>query len=78
VSPSEIAECGGAIGMGYSLEDAIGEANDVAGSIKGEGLSYDSGALRKAMECIRNGNKLGLTWGVFIGANYGDEVSDRA
>ena len=74
-SPSEIAECCGAIGLGNTLEDAIAEATEVAEGVKGHGLTFDSGALRKVMESIRTGNKLGLTWGRLTqGSNgYGEE-----
>lgn len=62
VSVSEIEEMAGAIGMGDTLEEAIREAYEGAESIKGEGVRYDSGALNKALECVREGEKLDLTF----------------
>lgn len=62
VSVSEIEEMAGAIGMGNTLEDAIAQAYEVADGVSGDGVKYDSGALKKALECVANGEELGLTF----------------
>lgn len=62
VSVSEIEELGGAIGMGDTLEEAIREAYEVAEGVVGDGVKYDSGVLQKALECVAQGEQLGLTF----------------
>lgn len=63
ISPSEIEEFGAAVGMGNSVADAIADAFDAADSVKGYQVNYDAGAFDKALECIRDGEGLGLPWG---------------
>jgi hypothetical protein len=63
VSVSEIAEMGGAIGMGDSMEDAIAEAYEIAESVEGADVKYDSGALNKTLESVKEGLKLDIIWG---------------
>jgi phosphoribosylamine-glycine ligase len=63
VSVSEIAEMGGAIGMGDSMEDAIAEAYEIAESVEGADVKYDSGALNKTLESVKDGLKLDIIWG---------------
>lgn len=67
VSMNEIAEMGGAIGLGDTMEAAIAEATEVAKSIKGTGISYDSGALTKVLETVHEGENLGIRWSDFTG-----------
>ena len=67
MSVNEIAELGGAIGLGDTMEEAVAEAEEVAQSIKGTGITYDSGALTKALETVHEGEKLGIRWSDFVG-----------
>ena len=62
VSPSEIAECGAAIGMGASLAQATEEALSVAESVKGRELGFDAGSVTELMETIQTGERLGIQW----------------
>lgn len=62
VSPTEIAECGGACGMGSTLTQALEEACDVAEGIKGRELGWDAGSLQEMTEAIKTGTELGLSW----------------
>jgi phosphoribosylamine-glycine ligase len=62
VSPSEIAECGAACGLGASLAQATEEALSVAESVKGRELGFDAGSVTELMETIQTGEKLGITW----------------
>jgi len=64
-----VAELGGAIGMGDSLADAIAEAYEVADTIDGCDIKWDSGALRKAIEAAQDGEKLDITFGA---TDYGE------
>ena len=66
VSMNEITEMGGAIGLGDTMEEAIEEATEVAKSIKGTGITYDSGALTKALETVHEGEELGIRWSNFM------------
>lgn len=72
VSMNEIAELGGAIGLGDTMEEAVAEAEEVAQSIKGTGITYDSGALTRALETVHEGEKLGIRWSNFIGGESSD------
>ena len=60
VSPSEIAEFGAAIGIGDTIEEAVAQASEAAESVKGFQVTYDGSALEKALECVKQGNQLGL------------------
>jgi hypothetical protein len=74
VSMNEIAELGGAIGLGDTMETAVAEASEVAKSIKGTGINFDSGALTKALETVHEGEKLGIRWSDFEGeSNHAEE-----
>lgn len=73
VSMNEIAELGAALGLGDTMEEAIAEATEVAKSIKGTGINYDSGALTKALETVHEGEQLGIRWSDFMG-----EVEEHA
>lgn len=63
VSPAEIEEFGGAVGMGNTVEEAIADAFDAADSVSGYQVHFDTGALDKAIECIKEGETLDLPWG---------------
>lgn len=63
VSPAEIEECGGAVGYGSTVAEAIEDCFDAADSVKGYQVHFSSGALNEAIECIRNGESVGLPWG---------------
>ena len=63
VSPAELEEQGGAIGLGATVEEALEDAIDAADSIEGREVKYDAGALEKIAEAIQKGNGLGLNWG---------------
>jgi hypothetical protein len=69
VSVSEIAEMGGAIGMGDTMEQAVEEAFEVADTVEGADIKWDSGALNKTLEAIRDGERLGIEWS----SPYGEE-----
>lgn len=74
VSVSEIPEMGGVVGMGNSMEDAVREAYEVAESVEGADIKYDSGALNKILETIEDGRELGISWS---GDLYGEESGQR-
>ena len=63
VSPAELEEQGGAVGLGSTVEAALEDAIDAADSVEGREVKYDSGALEKIAEAIQKGNDLGLEWG---------------
>lgn len=63
VSPAEIKECMGAVGLGTTLADAMEDAIDAAESIEGRDIAYDKGALEELTEVIQRGNEIGLNWG---------------
>ena len=67
VSMSEIPELGAALGLGDTMEEAVAEAEEVAKSVKGTGISYDSGALTKALKTVSEGESLGIRWSNFAG-----------
>jgi phosphoribosylamine-glycine ligase len=62
VSPSEIAECGAACGLGANLEQAMAEALEVAESVKGRELTFDAGAVAELTDTIETGERLGIGW----------------
>lgn len=62
VSPAELEEQGGACGMGSTLEEAVEEALDAVGSIKGREVHYDTGFMDHIQESIEKGEQLGLAW----------------
>lgn len=62
VSVSEIEEMAGAIGMGDNLADTIAMAYEVAEGVVGDGVKYDSGVLQKALECVAQGEGMGLNF----------------
>lgn len=62
VSPAELEEMGGAVGIANTVEDALMEAIDAVESIKGREVKYDAGALEKIAESIEKGEQLGLSW----------------
>jgi phosphoribosylamine-glycine ligase len=62
VSPSEIAECGAAVGLGTTLSQAMEEAVEVMEGIKGREVKYDAGALEELTEAIETAEKLGINW----------------
>ena len=64
---SEIPELGAALGLGDTMEEAVAEAEEVAKSVKGTGISYDSGALTKALKTVSEGESLGIRWSNFAG-----------
>lgn len=66
VSPSEIAECGSAVGLGTTLGQAMAEAIDVADGVKGRELVYDAGALQDLTDAIEQGEKLGIDWNSYL------------
>lgn len=75
VSPAHIPEFGGAVGIGNSMAEAIEIALAAAESVKGMGVSYGDDTFDKIMETIKEGDGLGLDWGVFTGGlTYGSEA----
>ncbi len=62
VSPAELEEQGGAVGLGSTVAEALEDAIDAADSIKGREVTYQAGALEKLSEAIQTGNELGLKW----------------
>ena len=62
VSPAELEEQGGAVGMANSVADALAEAIEAAESIKGREVKFDAGSLEKISEAISKGEELGLEW----------------
>lgn len=62
ISPSEIAECAAACGMGSTLSQALEEAVNTAEGIKGREITWDEGALEELTESIETGDKLGISW----------------
>lgn len=65
ISPSKIAEFGGAIGLGDTLSEAVSIALEAAESVTGYQVTFQEDALDKVMECIEKGEKLQLSWGEF-------------
>lgn len=62
VVPEEFPEFGGAVGIGDTLEDAIGAAFEAAESVDGHRVHFEAAAMSEALETIKAGEKLGLTW----------------
>jgi hypothetical protein len=67
VSPVQIEEFAGAVGLGNSVEDAIADAFDAAESVRGYQVQYDVGAFDKVLQCIQDGESLDLPWGRMVG-----------
>jgi hypothetical protein len=63
VSPAQLEEQGGAIGLGSTLEEAMEDAWDAVNSIEGRDVMFDTGFMDKINEAIQKGNELGLNWG---------------
>ncbi len=61
-APLGIREIGAAIGLGDSLEDAVGAALEHAESVEGLELEFDRNALNAAMESIEQGREFGIEW----------------
>lgn len=62
VSPAELEEQGGAVGLGSTVAEALEDAVDAAESIQGREVKFDAGSLEKIAEAIQKGNALGLEW----------------
>jgi hypothetical protein len=65
VSPNQIEEFAGAVGLADSMSDACDEAFEAAESIEGDRVSFSKDALREILETIEAGEKLGLGFGEF-------------
>lgn len=65
-SPLKIPECIGAGGLGDSIHDAIAEAIEVAESVESNDVKFDASAFDEILDTIKTGDKLELTFGVFI------------
>jgi hypothetical protein len=63
VSPAELREFGAACGWGDSLTDATEQAIEAAESVKGDEVEFDAASLRRLLDTINDGRKLGLSWG---------------
>jgi hypothetical protein len=61
-APLGIREVGAAIGLGDSLEEAVGAALEHAQAVQGLELEFDHNALDAAMDCIEQGQEFGLDW----------------
>lgn len=75
VSPAELREFGAACGWGDSLTDATEQAIEAAESVKGDEVEFDAASLRRLLDIINDGRKLGLSWGTFKKEveEYGEE-----
>jgi hypothetical protein len=62
VSPSEIAELGGACGWGDSMEDTAAAMIAAADGVKGYHVHYDLGSLQQGLEVIKTGEQLDMNW----------------
>jgi hypothetical protein len=71
VSPSEIREMGAACGFADNLSDATAQALEAAESVKGDEIEFDAASLRRLVDTINDGRKLGLNWGAI--KEYGEE-----
>lgn len=60
VSPHEIEEFAGAVGLGDSFATACEAARDVAESVEGDKVSFSKDALSQIMDTIEQGKELGL------------------
>jgi hypothetical protein len=61
-APLGIREVGGAIGLGDSLEEAVGAALEHAQAVAGLELEFDRDALNAAMESVEQGREFGIEW----------------
>ena len=61
-APLVIREIGAAIGLGDSLEDAVGAALEHAEAVDGLELEFDRSALNAAMESVEQGREFGIEW----------------
>jgi hypothetical protein len=61
-APLGICEIGAAIGLGDTLEDAVGAALEHAQAVEGLELEFDRDALNAAMESIEQGREFGINW----------------
>jgi len=61
-APLGIREIGAAIGLGDSLEEAVGAAIEHAEAVEGLELEFDRNALSAAMESIEQGREFGVEW----------------
>jgi hypothetical protein len=61
-APLGIREFGAAIGLGDSLEDAVGAALENAEAVAGLEVEFDRNALDAAMESIERGREFGIEW----------------
>jgi hypothetical protein len=75
VSPAELREFGAACGWGDSLTDATEQAIEAAESVNGDEVEFDAASLRRLLDIIQDGRKLGLTWGTKEVQDYGSEES---
>lgn len=60
--PLKIREVGAAIGLGQSMEEAVGAALRHAEAVEGLEVEFDRHALASAMEAIEDGIKVGVDW----------------
>ncbi len=61
-APLGIREIGAAIGLGDSLEDAVGAAIEHAEAVEGLELEFDRNALDAAMASVERGREFGIEW----------------
>ncbi len=61
-APLGIREIGAAIGLGDSLEDAVGAAIEHAQGVEALELEFDRNALDAAMESVEKGREFGIEW----------------
>jgi hypothetical protein len=73
VSPSEIREFGAACGWADNLSDATEQALEAAESVKGDEVEFDAASLRRLVDTINDGRKLGLNWGTYKEDTHGEE-----
>lgn len=62
VVPTGIAQIGGVIGLGDTLEEAIRECHENAEAVKAYELDYAEDAFQDCMEAIEEGTKYGIDW----------------
>jgi hypothetical protein len=61
-APLGIREVGAAIGLGDSLEEAVGAALEHAEAVQGLELEFDRNALDAAMDAVEQGRQFGIDW----------------
>lgn len=61
-APLGIREIGAAIGLGDSLEEAVGAALEHAEAVDGLEMEFDRSALNAAMESVEQGREFGIEW----------------